>query len=127
MIFFLKQGRMMTAEISFDDFAKISLCAGTVIRAEVNDGARKPALKLWVDLGAELGIKQSSAQLTAHYTPETLVGKRVLCVTNFPPVRVAGFKSEILVTGFYDRDGGVVLAVPDPDHAAKIENGAALA
>ena len=117
----------MTAEISFDDFAKVALCIGTVIRAEVNDGARKPAYKLWVDLGEEQGVKQSSAQLTALYTPETLVGKRVLCVTNFPPVRIAGFKSEILVTGFYDRDGRVVLAVPDPAYAADIANGARLA
>lgn len=117
----------MTAEISFDDFAKVSLCVGTILRAEINDGARKPAYKLWVDLGAEQGVKQSSAQLTALYTPETLIGKRVLCVTNFPPVRIAGFKSEILVTGFYDRDGRVVLAVPDPDHAEGIANGAALA
>jgi len=117
----------MTAEISFDDFAKVSLCTGTILRAEVNEGARKPAYKLWVDLGTEHGIRQSSAQLAAHYTPEMLIGKRVLCVTNFPPVRIAGFKSEILVTGFYDRNGGVVLAVPDPDHAGDIENGAVLA
>ena len=117
----------MTAEISFDDFAKVALCVGTVIRAEVNDGAHKPAYKLWVDLGAEHGVKQSSAQLTALYTPEMLIGKRVLCVTNFPPVRIAGFKSEILVTGFYDRSGQVVLAVPDPDHAGDIANGTALA
>tara|TARA_R110002124_G_scaffold108684_2_gene261327 strand:+ start:1187 stop:1540 length:354 start_codon:yes stop_codon:yes gene_type:complete len=117
----------MTAEISFDDFAKISLCAGTIIRAEINDGARKPAYKLWVDLGEELGIKQSSAQLAALYTAEELVGRHVVCVTNFPPMRIAGFKSEILVTGFYDSDGAVVLAVPDPAHAEKIANGARLA
>lgn len=117
----------MTIEISLDDFAKVALCVGTVIRVEVNEGARKPAYKLWVDLGAAHGVKQSSAQLTALYTPETLIGKRVLCVTNFPPVRIAGFKSEILVTGFYDRDGGVVLAVPDPAHDGKIADGAPLA
>lgn len=116
----------MTVEISFDDFAKISLCVGTVIRAEINDGARKPAYKLWVDLGEEIGVKQSSAQLAALYEAEELIGRRVICVTNFPPLRIAGFKSEILVTGFYDSDGGVVLAVPDPAHAEKITNGARL-
>ena len=117
----------MTVDISFDDFAKISLCVGTITRAAVNDGARKPAYKLWVDLGETLGVKQSSAQLTVLYTAEELVGRRVICVTNFPPVRIAGFKSEILVTGFYDSDGQVVLAVPDPLHAEKIVNGAPLA
>jgi len=117
----------MTVEISFDDFAKVALCVGTVIRAEVNENARKPAYKLWVDLGDDLGVKQSSAQLTALYAVEELVGRRVICVTNFPPMRIAGFKSEILVTGFYDQDGQVVLAVPDPAHAEKVENGTRLA
>jgi tRNA-binding protein len=108
--------------ISWDDFEAIGLKAGTIVRAEINEGAKKPAYKLWVDLGPELGVKTSSAQLTHLYTPETLIGKQVLCVTNFPPRRINGFSSEILVCGFYREDGAVVLASPD----SPVPNGAAL-
>lgn len=108
--------------ISWDEFEAVGLKAGTIIRAEVNEGAKKPAYKLWVDLGPEVGVKTSSAQLTHLYTPETLVGKQVLCVTNFEPRRINGFASGVLVCGFYREDGAVVLARPD----SAIPNGAAL-
>lgn len=109
-------------EISWQEFEKVELRAGTVVRAEVFPEARKPAYKLWVDMGPEVGVKVSSAQVTVHYTPETLVGRQVLCVCNFPPKKIAGFPSEILVTGLYREDGSVVLAVPDKD----VPNGARL-
>ena len=109
--------------ISFDEFKLVDLRLGTIIRAEPNEKAKKPAYKLWVDLGDELGIKQSSAQITIHYKPEDLIGKRVLCVTNFEPMRVAGFKSEVLVTGFYDENQDVILATLDKEG---VNNGAKL-
>ena len=98
--------------ITWQDFEQVELRVGMIVRVEEFPKARKPAYQLWVDLG-ELGIKQSSAQITALYTPETLLNKQVICVTNFPPRQVANFISEVLITGFVQADGAVVLAVPD--------------
>jgi len=112
--------------ITFDDFQKIDIRLGTIVKAERNTKARKPAYKLWVDLG-ELGIKQSSAQITELYALETIVGKRVICVVNFEPMKVAGFKSEVLVTGFYNAKNQVALATIDPTYAGDIVNGSKLA
>lgn len=101
------------AEISFDDFLKVDIRTGEVVRAEPFPEARKPAIKLWVDFGEELGVKKSSAQITDHYTPEGLVGRTVMAVTNFPPRQIGKFMSEILVLGLEDAQGAIVLAAPD--------------
>jgi tRNA-binding protein len=99
--------------ISWDDFNKIDLRAGTVVKSEPFDGARKPAIKIWVDFGPQMGIKKSSAQITQHYKPGELIGKRVIAVTNFPPKQIGNFISEVLVTGFPDENGHVVLSTID--------------
>lgn len=101
------------AEITFDDFLKLDIRVGEVVQAEPYPEARKPAIKLWVDFGAPLGVKKSSAQITKHYTPEALIGRQVMAVVNFPPRQIGKFMSEILVLGVPDADGEVVLLAPD--------------
>lgn len=103
----------MSDEITFDDFMKVDVRAGVITRAEPYPEARKPAIKLWIDFGGDIGEKKSSAQITAHYTPETLVGTQVMAVVNFPPRQIGKFMSEVLVLGFPDARGEVVLARPD--------------
>jgi tRNA-binding protein len=101
--------------ISFDDFLKVDIRVGVVTRAEPFPEARKPAFKLWVDFGPEIGEKKSSAQITRHYTTEELPGKKVMAVVNFPPRQIGKVMSEVLVLGVPDADGEVVLLVPDKD------------
>ena len=104
----------MTMEcITWDDFSKLELRLGRVLSAEPLPKARTPAFVLQIDFGPEIGIKKSSAQITQHYSPEELVGKLVLAVTNFPPKQVGSIMSECLVTGFHDANGAVRLCVPD--------------
>ena len=103
----------MAEEISFDDFLKVDIRAGTVTRAEPFPEARQPAIKLWVDFGDGIGVRKSSAQITAHYAPDTLIGRQVLAVTNFPPRQIGPFMSEVLVLGLADDKGDIVLLSPD--------------
>ena len=97
---------------TFDDFMKLDIRVGTIISAKVFEKARRPAYQLEVDLGEEIGVKKSSAQITDHYTPEELIGKQVMAVVNFPPRQIANFMSEVLVLGTYS-EGGVVLIGPE--------------
>ena len=109
--------------IGWDDFTRVEIRVGTVVSAEPFPEARKPAYILHVDFGEPRGVLKSSAQITAHYTPESLVGRQVVAVVNFPPKQIGPLRSQCLVTGFHDADGDVVLAVPD----APVPNGARLA
>lgn len=112
----------MNESISFDDFLKVDIRKGTVVKAEPFPEARKPAIKIWVDFGDEIGIKKSSAQITVHYNPDALIGKEVMAVVNFPPRQIGKFMSEILVLGVPDEADEVVLIGPDQS----VPNGARL-
>ncbi|MGY6705158.1 tRNA-binding protein [Roseinatronobacter sp.] len=105
----------MNDQISFDDFMKVDIRAGRITRAEPFPEARKPAIKLWIDFGPDLGEKKSSAQITALYTPETLIGRQVMAVVNFPPRQIGPFMSEVLVLGASDTEGRISLLAPDHD------------
>ncbi len=109
-------------EASIADFDRLDIRAGTVVDAQPFPEARQPALKLWIDFGAELGVKTSSAQITVHYTADQMIGRQVCAVVNFPPRRIAGFASEVLTLGMPDENGAVVLVRPD----LAVPNGARL-
>jgi tRNA-binding protein len=108
--------------ISFDDFLAVDIRCGTVIRAEPFPEARKPAIRLWIDFGPQIGVRKSSAQITVHYAPHALVGRRVAAVVNFPPRQIGPFLSEVLTLGFHDENGEVVLIGTD----IAVPNGARL-
>jgi tRNA-binding protein len=105
--------------ISYEEFEKVDLRSGTIVKAETFERARKPAYKVWVDFGEEIGVKQTSAQVTIHYTPESLIGRQVMGCVNLDEKNIAGFTSEFLLVGFPDDKGAICLITADP----KVPNG----
>lgn len=101
--------------ITWSEFESVELRVGTITQVQEFPEAKKPAYKIWADFWKEIGIKKTSAQITKHYTKESLIGKQIIWVLNFPPKQVGSFMSEFLCTGFYREDGSVILAIPEQD------------
>lgn len=106
-------------KIDYSEFEKVDLCSGTIVKVELFPEARKPAYKIFVDFGSDFGIKQTSAQITVNYTPESLLGKQVVCCVNLGVKKIAGFESQFLLTGFPDEQGNICITTID----SKVPNG----